>query len=385
MIISTAANVGGMERIVCGLHRLVKARGLAVETIFPNPRDRTFFRNWCVQLGCEPEFNTNIVNASDEHTYGKLFSLAQFVKTRNPSIVNIHYGDNFASLKDVLALRLSGRRGVTLTIHHPTEWDTANRRKRIATWAACQLADAIVVVSNATRSVLSRAGVASHKIHVIPNGVPVQTSILSKQEARKRLGINCSGFVVGELGRLVHHKGIRDLIEATTMLSATISDLTVVVAGDGPERADLERLASERIPGRVVFLGRISDPAYLYAAADIFVLPSKLEGFGVVYLEAALHGRASVGCSVGGVPEVILNEETGLLVPPESPREIAAAVRRLYANPIWCQNLGLAARRRAARVFNEEVMGARYHDLMSEVVRRRCKVDWNNYSGSHES
>ena len=95
------------------------------------------------------------------------------------------------------------------------------------------------------------------------------------------------------------------------------------------------------------------------AAADVFALPSRREGFGLVYVEAALHGVPSVGCAVGGVTDVIAHGETGLLVPPEDADALAGTLRRLADDPRWRRRLGAAAGPEAAE-FTEPVMADRY-------------------------
>jgi glycosyltransferase involved in cell wall biosynthesis len=100
----------------------------------------------------------------------------------------------------------------------------------------------------------------------------------------------------------------------------------------------------------------------LYAAADVFVLPSYLEGFGLVYAEAAMHGVPSIGADVGSVPEVVKHGETGLIVPPAQPDALAAAILSLRDNGALCSQLGANARARAHAEFTEPLVADRYID-----------------------
>src|SRR5207245_655947 len=100
--------------------------------------------------------------------------------------------------------------------------------------------------------------------------------------------------------------------------------------GVGPSRSMLESLARELLPeGQYIFLGHVPDAADLYASADLFALPSMQEGFGLVFVEAGLAGVASIGSEVGGVPEVIVNGRTGLLVPCGDTPALSGAIQRL--------------------------------------------------------
>lgn len=170
------------------------------------------------------------------------------------------------------------------------------------------------------------------------------------------------GFRIGTCGRVIQRKGHDTVLRALPAIIAKVPDLEYVVSGDGPGRAGLEALAAELgVQSHVTFLGRVSDAglAGFYRALDLFVMPSRhdeatghVEGFGIVYLEAALQGVPSIGSRTGGIPEAILDGETGLLVPPESPAALADAVVGLARDPARRIALGNAARQRAKDEFN---------------------------------
>lgn len=154
--------------------------------------------------------------------------------------------------------------------------------------------------------------------------------------------------------RLVPRKGVADVIEAVARLAARHPELRYDVGGEGPERAHLEALAAARgVAERVRFLGRVPDEALpaLYAGADVVVMvpradPVDVEGFGIVYLEAAACGRPVVASWTGGVPDAVVDGETGLLVPPGDPDALAAALDRLLGDPDLARRLGEQGRAR---------------------------------------
>ncbi len=368
LILMTGHDIGGVERTVTDLAREFKARGWDVRAVFAQPPDeakRSTLLEWCRSQGVEAETSPALISALSPHSWRDVLRLRRLIAAYNPDVVNIHYGHNFIPIKDVLAVRLAGLRRLVVSVHHPESWsEGSGPRHRINTGRASRLCDVVVVPSRATRDLLLEADVSARKIRIIPSGVPVPTPtrLPDRAEARVRLGLPPDAFVVGCLARLDPHKSVGDLIEAAARVPDPRGELRVLIAGDGTERAALEDLAAARLGPRATFLGRLPDEAVpdVYAASDLFCLPSKLEGFGLVYIEAAYHGVPSIGANVGGVPDVIVDGETGLLVPPGDPDAIAAAIVRLRDDPQMLERLGEAARTRAYAEFTVERMADRY-------------------------
>jgi glycosyltransferase involved in cell wall biosynthesis len=369
LLISTADNIGGMERVVCSLTRGLTAANRSVYTAFPLTPKAPALLEWCRTQNVDAKATPAVRDAADNHTLEAMLALTRFVRQIAPRSVNLHYGDNFISLKDVLAVRLAGRHRCVITVHHPTTWDRTNSRKRLMTRLAAQLADAVVVVSEATRQVLLDAGVPDRKLHLIYSGVAAPEHQPTRTEARQRLGIPNDAFLIASLARLEPHKGIADLIEATAQLPDPRHNLLLIIAGDGPERARLEALATVRLGARARFLGRIAEVADLYAAANLFALPSYLEGFGLVYIEAAFYGLPSIGTWVGGVPEAVRNGETGLLTRPGDQAAIQFAIQKLRDDASLRHTFGDAARDRVNREFTETAMATRYATLLWNTDR----------------
>jgi glycosyltransferase involved in cell wall biosynthesis len=159
---------------------------------------------------------------------------------------------------------------------------------------------------------------------------------------RKRFGIDEREHVVLAVGRLSREKAHLDLIQAFKRLRETNADISLklVIVGDGPERARLEAAAAS-LAGeeRVVFTGQLSDVQPFYALADVFVLPSHSEGSPNVLLEAMAANVPIVATAVGGVPEMVADNESALLVPPTEPPSLAAAVSSLLTDKDRAQRL----------------------------------------------
>lgn len=206
---------------------------------------------------------------------------------------------------------------------------------------------------------------------VIPPGVDTSDIIpLDRTERaaiRRRLGIGDDTTLVFGLSRLVPRKGFDTLIEAAHLLARREADVAVVIAGDGRDRKRLEGLAADG-PGNVTLLGRVSDTerAEYYGAADVFAMLCRdrwagleQEGFGIVFLEAAAAGVASLAGRSGGSHEAVEHDTTGLVIDePTDATAVADALSSLAANPARLADMGRLARKRAQQIFDYDVLAA---------------------------
>jgi glycosyltransferase involved in cell wall biosynthesis len=176
--------------------------------------------------------------------------------------------------------------------------------------------------------------------------------------------------VVGAIaGSLIHRKGHDILFKAMQMLAGSGRPLHLLVIGDGPACDPLKALANG-LP--IHFLGYRKDlGAILRDSTDVLIAPSRQEGFGRVIIEAAFAGVPAIGARVDGIPEAIEEGVTGLLVAPESPGELAAAIGRLVEDAPLRAHLGAAAQARARSKFRIETSAAEMRAQYDKVVRRR--------------
>jgi glycosyltransferase involved in cell wall biosynthesis len=169
------------------------------------------------------------------------------------------------------------------------------------------------------------------------------------------------------VGRLEDQKGFDVLIDA---VAAAGDGVRVRIAGEGTKRAALERRIAEReVEDRVQLLGQRADVPALMAQADAFVHPARWEGFGLVLLEAMRAGLPVLASSVGAIPEVVVDGETGLLVPPDDVAALTSGLRRLQDEALLAR-LGRAGRRRLEESFPPALMGARTAEVYAAVVER---------------
>jgi phosphatidylinositol alpha-1,6-mannosyltransferase len=245
--------------------------------------------------------------------------------------------------------------------------------------ATLRHASSIVCIAHNTRRLAAELyGVPEARLPVIAPSVDPSEfdAVLADSAAigRARKELTDGGPMLLMAGRLAQaHKGFDRAIEALPALLTSVPDAHLVIAGPGDPEALVALAERLGVGHRVHVLGLVSRARLLtlFTACDVFLLPGRevqgsAEGFGIVFLEAALAGKPSVAGRVGGAREAVVDGETGLLVNGESPGEIAQAAGRLLADPAYAQRLGDAARRRALAEFD----GTRQRNEFAAIVRQ---------------
>jgi glycosyltransferase involved in cell wall biosynthesis len=208
----------------------------------------------------------------------------------------------------------------------------------------------------------------------VPSGVPVErfrAGAPSRAEARRRTGLDPSSFLVAGLGRLIRIKGFDLLVDALPALCAAVPAGHVVLVGDGPERRTLEaRAAALGVASRLTLSGAVADPTPWLAAADVVAAPSRNEGMGRAIVEAMALGIPVVGAAVGGIPSVIVDGESGRLVPPEDAAALARALVELGRDAGLRARLGAEAATRA-EAFSSAVADRRLCEVYAALAREK--------------
>jgi glycosyltransferase involved in cell wall biosynthesis len=228
--------------------------------------------------------------------------------------------------------------------------------RRLAAWLSNALADRVLVNADAVRAVVERHEWCSpERITSIPNGVALPAA--SDAPAAAGEDPRGCGPLVGMVGRLSWKKGYEFAIEAASIVQARIPGVRFDIVGDGPLRGELEALAANRgLSGTLRFLGQRRDVPELMRRFDCFVLSSIIEGMPNALLEAMALGRPVVTTSAGGSAEVVVDGESGLVVPPKDPRALAAAVVRVLGDREFAARLAAAGERRVRDHFSLEAM-----------------------------
>lgn len=246
-----------------------------------------------------------------------------------------------------------------------------HRRLRVAAYLR-RPRHIVALSGSAADTLVDYLHVQRRKVTMVPNGVPAGSfspaSLDVRAAARASLGLPADGMLALYVGALVPEKGVDTAIEAL----AGAPGVHLAIAGDGPQRTDLEHRAQRAAPSRVHFLGDLSEVAPAYRAADAFVLSSKGgDSMPAVLIEAGLCGLPSVSCPVGAIGDVVADGITGLMVPSDDVAALSEALTRLAADPALRERLGAAAAEHCRARFTIDVVAYQWAQVLRAAARPR--------------
>ncbi|MGB8522182.1 MAG: glycosyltransferase [Candidatus Acidiferrales bacterium] len=300
----------------------------------------------------------------------QLIRMAWFIRREKIDVVHAH--DLWANLMAVPAAWLakapviisSQRNLATLSWYTPSRKKVIQRIHRMAT--------RVITNSEAGREfVIKEFEIPPKQVHVLHNGVNSERFCRIESDRRKSfpaLKSNAKLIInVANMNREV--KGHTVLIEAARTICDAIPEVVFVLIGDGPLRPRLEEIVqSHGLADHFLFMGHREDLPDILSCGDLFVLPSLAEGLPNSVLEASAVGLPVVATSVGGIPEIIDDSVTGLLVPPRNPQALAKAIVQILKNPQFAAILARAGQERVRTAFSFEQALARLNSLY-EVPR----------------
>jgi glycosyltransferase involved in cell wall biosynthesis len=282
--------------------------------------------------------------------------LAHLMKRKKCQLVHFHDAHSLAVGSVAAALAKVPMRVISRRVDFPLSGNYFSHMKYTKD------IDALIAVSQNVKEVLIKGGIDPDKIRVIPDGIDysVFEEAGSSDYLRHELSFEPDDFLVGIVAHLADHKGHKYLIKATQILKEKAPKIKVIIVGSGPLRMELNKQAKEiDVEDIVFFLGFREDIPQILASLDLFVLSSYLEGLGSSIMDAMACRLPVVATRVGGIPELIVHEETGLLVPPRRSTSLANAILRIYTNRELGKKLGQRGYELVHRKFSAEAMAKR--------------------------
>jgi sugar transferase (PEP-CTERM/EpsH1 system associated) len=309
-------------------------------------------------LAADIESHQSVVIAMNKSPGLKPSLVVQLAKTLRrirPSVVHTH---NTAGYIYGVAAAALARVPRVIHTRHGQRFDSSNRQTRVFRGLS-RWVDYVVGVSSDSRQLTINEGIAESKAKLICNGIDLSRFKPVENRPQGRSVV---------VARLSPEKDVASLLHALRIARQQASGdaipISLDVVGDGTERGRLESLATSLALGDAVrFHGMRRDIPELLSQASMFVLPSVTEGISLTLLEAMATGMPVVACRVGGNPEVVVEEQTGILVPPRDPRSLASAMLRIHQDSSLARRFGNAGRRRVEQNFCVRKMVRAYEAL----------------------
>jgi len=280
--------------------------------------------------------------------------LSRILKQLKPDIIHAHDPHGVAMAAIALSMSTQVAKPPLVAARRV---DFHLRGNSLSRWKYRQV-DCFICASEAIRQMLVGDGVPSARTVTVHEGIDIE-----RVERAEPANLHADFWlphqapIVGNVAALVPHKGQRHLIDAAKMVVQQVPDARFVIAGEGELRPALERQIKDyHLEKHVRLAGFRPDVLSVHKAFDIFVMSSVTEGLGTSLLDAMAAGKPIVGTRTGGIPEVVANDETGLLVPPRDHEALAEAIIRLLNDAELRRGMGEAGRARARALFSAERM-----------------------------
>ena len=306
---------------------------------------------------------------SSELDFAAAFKLSRVVRELAPDVIHAHDPHAVSMAAMALSTIQNGRRPALLIARRV---DFRLKRNAFSRWKYKQV-DAAICSSEAIRRMIIEDGLDADRAFTVYEGVQVE-AIASQEPAdvHKALWLPPGAPVVGNIAALVAHKGQRYLIDAAPAIVRARPDTQILIFGEGELRPALQRqIRSLGLDHHVKLVGFRPDILSLLGGLDLFVMSSLTEGLGTSILDAMAAARAVVATTAGGIPEVVVHGETGLLVPPGHAAPLADAIIALVGDPARRTAMGQAGLARVREHFTVDRMVDETLAVYAHVVDRR--------------
>lgn len=358
-------NVGGAEVLLVDLVRGIKASGddvcVGYSTRGPLENKLRELDVTCVRLPRLGRIDPIL-----------FFGMCRLILRERPDIVHTHLFKS--DLHGRLAARLCGVPVVVSTSHNNDVWAKRFPLGRLYGFTA-KLTDKVIAVSDEVRDYqIQHTGIDSEKICVIENGVDIRR-FSNQTEAglafRKEFQIDVDTPLIGIIGRLKPQKDHDNFLNAAAQIKGKIPEARFLIVGDGPLRDELKFKAQALgLESSVIFCGLRQDIPAVLSALNLLVISSKWEGLPVTLLEGMAARCPIVSTAVGGVPNVVADGESALLVPPEDPSALANACTKILREPALARALVNAGFGRAQQQFSLDAMIQKTLKLYQELLEK---------------
>lgn len=359
--------VGGLERVTTDLAKAQKAAGHQVSVFSIN-----------TTTGLKAELLDAGITVVEGHKKTSLDRqvlgvLRQWIKRNQIDVVHAHnFVPNYHAAFATLGL---SKRPVQICTCHDMGMRLSNRKLRwLFKWSLTRTAEVAMVGKQVYDRYLAMGLVSTDRANAVLNGIPVDKFAASPEQrtqARIALGLSPNDLVIGCVGRLVPLKNHHRMIDIMPALLEQHPGLKLVIVGDGERHQALaEQIRRLALEQNVILAGQRSNVSTLLPAFDIFALPSQTEGVSIALLEACATGLPVVATRVGGNPEIIEDQVTGLLIPTDDNVALESSLRQLIDSPQTRQELGMRAAQWVRAHASDQALRTAYDACYARALNR---------------
>jgi glycosyltransferase involved in cell wall biosynthesis len=360
LYLSTSSGPGGAEQVISNLASLVDQRKF-------RPLLCLFRPGWIQERSEARGVRTFIIPTKGIADWRWAIRFKRLLEQESVDLVHAHEFD--ANVQGALVAGISGI-PLVATVHGKNYFYEKLRRRFAYRWVS-RHATMVAVSQDLKQFIIEKVGVSPDRIKVIYNGVDHLPSSEPSEvdQLRRELGISVNDRIVGVIGNLYPVKGHQYLIDGIPAILKQCPDTSFVFAGRGELEVRLkDQVRQLGLDNRVYFIGLRQDIPRILSMLNVFALPSLSEGLSMAILEAMIAGKPVVASHVGGNPELVVDQETGFLVPPRNSTALASRLITLLTNRDQAAAMGQKAKQRAEERFSLTAMVRAYENLYEQCV-----------------
>ncbi|MCW5787605.1 MAG: glycosyltransferase family 4 protein [Nitrospira sp.] len=361
LFLSTSSGPGGAERVISNLAASLDPRRYRAILCLFRP-------GWLKERSESCGIRTFVLPTQGMTDWRWAIQFKRLLRQEQVDVIHAHEFD--ANVQGACVAALSGI-PLVATVHGKNYYWERLRRRLAYRWVS-RRATMVAVSEDLKQFIVGKVGIPTSRVKVLYNGVDVlpQCTPAEVVECRKELGLPEDHQIVGVVGNLYPVKGHQYLIEAIPAVLKTCPNTSFVFAGRGQLESELKAQACRLgVDERVHFLGLRQDIPRILAMLDLFVLPSLSEGLSMAILEAMIAGKPVVATQVGGNPELVINEETGFLVPPRDSQALGDKLIVSLTNTQQSAEFAERGKRRAEGLFSLRSMVSSYQSLYDQCLK----------------
>jgi len=359
--------IGGLEKtltaVVLNLNK--KKYNVSVWCL----REGGFFADKLVKEGID----VKILHISTSRNPLSIYKLYRLLKSHKFDIIHTHAysAGTIGRISAFLA-------GIPVIIsHNHSVYDYYNKCYHFVEWLLSLITDRVICISEVVNRFANETQrINAKKLITIHNGIDDVCAVTEKSSSdlKKELGLPINHSIIGTIAHLVEHKGLKYLLESASLLLASRRDISFLFVGGGALERKLKKLCVDlKIEKNVIFAGERSDIPEILFSIDIFVLPSLREGLPLAILEAMACGKPVIATNVGGIPEIVVDGVSGILVSPKDPEALFRAMDELLNDRAKLTKMGHHGERVCEESFSSNAMIEKIENLYDSLLSEKVK------------